>query len=314
MLTLSLHPRSSIPKTSQSTLRRKGLIARRQFSTASGSSPRAISEFSFQVPSWTGDIYAPLPCSSWAVAKDLSRLLPHEIEAYINEPSKKNTELKRGYEIALNPGPWEEELLRKQEEIDAAVADEEEGVDQLEESDGEEEVESDADSTTGKKKKKSQAGKKRKRDSVSAEEQKKKRKSAQESLSAKRRPLAGTKKASKNKASSTEQIESEDGGAVAGDGDDSADATSKKPSGKGSKSKATAEGGERPNKKNKKDKEDDDVEDCESYPSIYLPHPSTVNPNTSCWLLRSPLDVLGRFATLPPRACRLPRSFCRPYR
>lgn len=199
---------------------------------------------------------------SWAVAKDLSRLQQHEIEAYINEPSKKNSELKRGYEVALDPTPWIEEIERKEADAEAAAAEEEEGVDQLEDSEGggEEEVDSDADSASAStKKKKSQAGKKRKRESNSAEDGKKKRKNAQEALSAKRRPVAGSKKAGKGKASSADNAESEDGvGAMA-----ELEATEEEA---GRKKARTSRGkaddsDEKPGKRSKKDKDEDDADD-----------------------------------------------------
>ncbi|KAG8864527.1 hypothetical protein FRB96_005030 [Tulasnella sp. 330] len=195
---------------------------------------------------------------SWAVAKDLSRLLPHEIEAYINEPSKKNGDLKRGYEIALDPTAWEEEHDQKQADADAAEEEMEEGVDQLEESEGGED-ELDAEGDGSSKKKKSTAGKKRKREIVTAEDQKKKRKNNQEALSAKRRPIAGGKKSAKGKAGSTDNVESEDGEKAVDEDDDSGE---KKPTKKGTKGKASA-GEERSSKKSKKDKEDaEDAEDA----------------------------------------------------
>ncbi|KIO30362.1 hypothetical protein M407DRAFT_242247 [Tulasnella calospora MUT 4182] len=197
---------------------------------------------------------------SWAVAKDLSRLQQHEIEAYINEPSKKNSELKRGYEVALNPTPWIDEIERKEADAEAAAAEEEEGVDQLEDSEGggEEEVDSDADSASAKKKK-PQAGKKRKHDSISAEDGKKKRKNAQEALSAKRRPVAGSKKAAKGKASSADNAESEDGvGAMAELEATEEEAGRKK--GRTSRGKAD-DSDEKPGKRSKKDKDEDDADD-----------------------------------------------------
>ncbi|KAG9009593.1 hypothetical protein FRB94_011856 [Tulasnella sp. JGI-2019a] len=195
---------------------------------------------------------------SWAVAKDLSRLLPHEIEAYISEPSKKNGDLKRGYEIALDPTSWEEEHDQKQADAEAAEEEMEEGVDQLEDSDGgEEEMEADGDGSS--KKKKSTAGKKRKREIATAEDQKKKRKNNQEALSAKRRPIAGSKKV-KGKGSSTDNVESEDGEKAVDEDDDSGE--KKAPTRKGAKGKATA-GEDRPSKKSKKDKEEaEDAEDA----------------------------------------------------
>ena len=42
--------------------------------------------------------------------KDISKLQKHEIEAYINEPFRKNGDLLKGYKIALDPTSWEEEV------------------------------------------------------------------------------------------------------------------------------------------------------------------------------------------------------------
>ncbi|KAF9519197.1 hypothetical protein BS47DRAFT_1482179 [Hydnum rufescens UP504] len=55
---------------------------------------------------------------AWQVPKDLSKLLPHEIDAYINEPSKKNGELLSAYRIAKDPTEWESEQrqIRKENE------------------------------------------------------------------------------------------------------------------------------------------------------------------------------------------------------
>jgi hypothetical protein len=44
--------------------------------------------------------------SAWTVTKDISKLQKHEIEAFINEPSKKNGDLHKGYKIALDPDAW----------------------------------------------------------------------------------------------------------------------------------------------------------------------------------------------------------------
>ena len=51
--------------------------------------------------------------SAWLQAKDLSKLQIHEIQAYINEPHKRNGDLLEGYRVALNPEGWEE----KQKEL-----------------------------------------------------------------------------------------------------------------------------------------------------------------------------------------------------
>src|ERR1700730_870872 len=68
--------------------------------------------------------------SAWTVAKDISKLQKHEIEAFISEPSKKSGDLHKGYKIALDPEEW----LLQQEAIAQDIADREENaaVDQLE--------------------------------------------------------------------------------------------------------------------------------------------------------------------------------------
>ncbi|TFY65264.1 hypothetical protein EVJ58_g2092 [Rhodofomes roseus] len=45
----------------------------------------------------------------WIVPRDISKLQPHEIQAYINEPYKKSADLLQGYRIALDPTEWEKE-------------------------------------------------------------------------------------------------------------------------------------------------------------------------------------------------------------
>ncbi|KAG8934533.1 hypothetical protein FRC03_010469 [Tulasnella sp. 419] len=214
----------------------------------------------------------------WSLAKDLSRLLPHEIEAYISEPSKKNGDLKRGYEIALNPEAWEKEFQKRLEEKQRQEEEIEESVDQLDESEGADD-EPDAEGeaaddgeTTSKKKKKSDAGKKRKRESTSADDKKKKKKSTSEGTSGKRRPVVN-----KKKKLSAEHIESEDedkadatASTAQGEDDieedaDKADPTpARKPkSRRAKKEESTTETPDRPAKRAKKDKaEDEDVEDA----------------------------------------------------
>lgn len=66
---------------------------------------------------------------AWLVSKDISKLKPHEIQTYINEPNKKSGELLHGYRIALDPTKWEEE--RDKESRLAAEAEENAEVDQL---------------------------------------------------------------------------------------------------------------------------------------------------------------------------------------
>ncbi|KAF9447901.1 hypothetical protein P691DRAFT_705908 [Macrolepiota fuliginosa MF-IS2] len=70
---------------------------------------------------------------AWLVSKDISKLQPHEIQSYINEPNKKSGDLLQGYRIALDPTKWEEER-----EAESRLAAEEEAnaeVDQLDSED-----------------------------------------------------------------------------------------------------------------------------------------------------------------------------------
>ncbi len=45
--------------------------------------------------------------SAWLAPKDISKLKSHEIDAYINEPTKKNGDLLAAYRVALKPEEWE---------------------------------------------------------------------------------------------------------------------------------------------------------------------------------------------------------------
>ncbi|KAI0708924.1 hypothetical protein C8T65DRAFT_203956 [Cerioporus squamosus] len=166
---------------------------------------------------------------AWVVPKDISRLQQHEIEAYINEPFKKNGDLLKGYRIALNPSEWEAER-------DAAVAEAQEAeanaeVDQLQ-SDGEEEADDDED-----KKKKT---KKRKRDSDAAPA-KAKSKAKKSSSEPATKPRATPAKGKKNGPKSKAVVESEDEGAADGERESTSKRTSPPPT-----------------KKAKRDKEDED--------------------------------------------------------
>ncbi|KAG8684764.1 hypothetical protein FRC09_015160, partial [Ceratobasidium sp. 395] len=141
---------------------------------------------------------------SWLPTKDVSRLLPHEIAAYINEPSKKKGDLLEGYKIANDPTSWRKEkdnLAAREKEMEESgrLPDSAADHDELEEDE-----DADEDSSGAGKKAKP---KKRKRESAaaakeSAEDKKGKRKRASEQL-AKQRRGKGTKK-------SAEHIESED--------------------------------------------------------------------------------------------------------
>ncbi|KAI0266949.1 hypothetical protein BC834DRAFT_871703 [Gloeopeniophorella convolvens] len=151
---------------------------------------------------------------SWLVAKDISRLKQHEIEAFINEPSKRSGELLDGYKVALDPAKWEEE-----QELKRANAEEEEAnaeVDQLDaETDGlDADGDADADEAPSK-------SKKRKRDpeakpKVRTKASAKKDKDADPA----KRKAAGKRNGAKSKA----LVESEDDGAAEADGDDDDDA------------------------------------------------------------------------------------------
>lgn len=149
--------------------------------------------------------------SAWTVAKDLSKLQKHEIEAFVNEPSKKNGELLQGYNVALDPEPW---LAKKdaqaQEEADYEAN---AAVDQLDsEEDGDDEP-------------KSAKSKKRKRESDAAPKAKAKakpKKTSEEPGSKKK--ATGGAKGKKNGAKSKAMIESEDEG-----GPEAEDEDGKKP-------------------------------------------------------------------------------------
>jgi hypothetical protein len=142
--------------------------------------------------------------SAWLPSKDVSRLLPHEIAAYISEPSKRKGDLLEGYKIANEPHDWrksKDALAQREKELDESGAHPDSGGGDHDELD-EDDEDAEEDSSAGKKSK----AKKRKRESVavkeSAEEKKGKRKRASEQL-AKQRRTKGTKK-------SAEHIESED--------------------------------------------------------------------------------------------------------
>lgn len=172
-----------------------------------------------------------LSFSAWVPPKDLSKLKKHEIEAYINEPHKKNGELLAGYRIALDPSSWEREMEKKREAAEEAEADEE--VDELE---GEEEAGDDEGPAKTKKRKRDSEGgtkakSKAKKDKDGGETSSKKKKSAEK----------GDKpaKSKKNGTKSKEVVESEDEGEHGGKG--------------GSRKKASPP----PAKKSKRDKDDE---------------------------------------------------------
>jgi hypothetical protein len=140
---------------------------------------------------------------SWTVAKDLSRLQPHEIQAYINEPHHKSGELMDGYKVAADPKAWEEEQEKKMKQ--AADEAREAEVDELDEDEDDAEGDED-DSETPRKKKK--AGAKRKRESSSGE--KKKSKASSSESSKKKGSASPGKRGKKNGTISAATVESED--------------------------------------------------------------------------------------------------------
>ncbi|KAH9026680.1 hypothetical protein EDB83DRAFT_2508075 [Lactarius deliciosus] len=140
---------------------------------------------------------------AWLVSKDISRLKTHEIEAFINEPSKRSGELLDGYKVALSPTKWEEE-----QELKRAHAEEEEANAEVDQLDGEVDgLDADGDADADEAPSKS---KKRKRDSA---------KKDKDSDSTKRK-AAGKRNGARSKA----LVESEDDGAAEADGDDDDDA------------------------------------------------------------------------------------------
>ncbi|KAA1475097.1 hypothetical protein DENSPDRAFT_783049 [Dentipellis sp. KUC8613] len=157
---------------------------------------------------------------AWLVSKDISKLLAHEIEAYINEPFKRSGELLTGYRVALNPTKWEEEIEAQLAEAADAEANAE--VDQLEnESDS---LEADADGDEEERKPKA---KKRKRESeVAPAKSKAKAKTKKDSAEpAPKKKAAAAGKGKKNGIKSKAMVESEDDGERGeAEGDDAEDA------------------------------------------------------------------------------------------
>ncbi|KAI6021522.1 hypothetical protein BKA83DRAFT_162261 [Pisolithus microcarpus] len=127
---------------------------------------------------------------AWLVAKDISKLKEHEIQAYISEPHKKNADLLAGYRIALDPEKWEKE--RENADLIAAEQEDNASVDQLDSEQDEDE-------------KKSTKTKKRKRDSDAAVP---KPKAKSKAKTEKKTSVKGRKNGTRSK----EMVESEDDG------------------------------------------------------------------------------------------------------
>ncbi|CAE6433812.1 PWWP domain-containing protein 1 OS=Schizosaccharomyces pombe (strain 972 / ATCC 24843) GN=pdp1 PE=1 SV=1 [Rhizoctonia solani AG-1 IB] len=129
--------------------------------------------------------FFPVGDHAWLPTKDVSRLLPHEIQAYLAEPSKRKGDLLEGYKIANDPHGWRKEkdaLAERERANEAAGISVNDDVDELDNED--EEDEDDV------------KPKKRKRDTAAASEKKESK--------------VGRAKGKRKTKKSAEQIESED--------------------------------------------------------------------------------------------------------
>ena len=139
---------------------------------------------------------------------------PHEIEAFINEPSKRSGELLDGYKVALDPAKWEED-----QELKRANAEEEEANAEVDQLDGETDgldADGDADAdeapSRSRKRKRESETKPKVRTKASAKKDK--------DADSVKRKAAGKRNGARSKA----LVESEDDGAAEADGDDDDDA------------------------------------------------------------------------------------------
>ncbi|KII92944.1 hypothetical protein PLICRDRAFT_37754 [Plicaturopsis crispa FD-325 SS-3] len=175
---------------------------------------------------------------AWLVAKDLSKLQTHEIEAYINEPYKRSGDLLEGYKIALDPATWEEKIQANG--FEAAEEEANAEVDQLDSED---------ENDDGEKKTKSKK-RKRESDAAPAAKSKSKPKAKKDSAEpASRKKSTGASKSKKNGTKSKAVVESEDEGDQAEpEGEDEDAGPSKKAS-------------PPPPKKSKRDKDGDEEVD-----------------------------------------------------
>jgi len=152
---------------------------------------------------------------AWLVSKDISRLKPHEIEAFINEPSKRSGELLDGYKIALDPAKWEEE-----QDLKRANAEEEEANAEVDQLDGETDgLDADGDADADEVPSKSNKKRKRETETKPKVRTKASAKKDKDADSVKRK-AAGKRNGARSKA----LVESEDDGAAEADGDDDDDA------------------------------------------------------------------------------------------
>ncbi|CAE6414583.1 unnamed protein product [Rhizoctonia solani] len=128
--------------------------------------------------------FFPVGDHAWLPTKDVSRLLPHEIAAYLAEPSKRKGDLMEGYKIANDPHEWRKEkdaLAERERANEAAGINVNDDVDELDNEDEEDDDEP--------------KPKKRKRDTAAAD---------------KKESKAGRGKGKRKTKKSAEQIESED--------------------------------------------------------------------------------------------------------
>lgn len=140
--------------------------------------------------------------SAWLVEKDISRLQPHEIEAFVNEPSKKKGDLLEAYKIAQTPQKWLEKRA-----LEEAMAVDEDANSEDAEADDVDQLESEND--------KKATAKKRKRDAESTSTKSKKTaKKDTDTTSSKKK--AGGKKGAKSKATVESEDEGEHGRSASG--------------------------------------------------------------------------------------------------
>ncbi|QRW21830.1 PWWP domain protein [Rhizoctonia solani] len=88
--------------------------------------------------------FFPVGDHAWLPTKDVSRLLPHEIQAYLAEPSKRKGDLLEGYKIANDPHEWRKEkdaLAERERANEAAGISVNDDVDELDNEDDEDEDE-----------------------------------------------------------------------------------------------------------------------------------------------------------------------------
>ncbi|KAH7339980.1 hypothetical protein B0J17DRAFT_627981 [Rhizoctonia solani] len=88
--------------------------------------------------------FFPVGDHAWLPTKDVSRLLPHEIAAYLAEPSKRKGDLMEGYKIANDPHEWRKEkdaLAERERANEAAGISVNDDVDELDNEDEDEEDE-----------------------------------------------------------------------------------------------------------------------------------------------------------------------------